>query len=434
MTYQEAVEYLLNIPRFSKKTSHENLREILQRMGNPQDKMKVVHVAGTNGKGSVCAFLNTMLTGAGKKTGLFTSPHLVRVNERMKVDGEPVSDEAFLQSFLEIKSLVDEMQGEGHAHPSFFEYLFLMAVNIFEKQQVEYGIFEVGLGGRLDATNVIAKPLVSVITSISLDHTEILGNTIEEIAAEKGGIIKQDVPVICYRSCKEVAAVIESIVEEKQTKLYELRDEDMKINEISSKYIDFSLDNRYYKCGNVEVRFPAAYQAVNGSLALIAFQVLKGQDRTLNDIVHPELLIKNTRWEGRMEQVRDHVYLDGAHNMSGITEFMKSAGAIEAKGRKLLLFSVVVEKDYEHMIEALVRDSLWEEIFVAQMDNHRAVTKEEIQKIFHKYTDKKVQVFSKVQEAFDAALEEKRDGDVLFCAGSLYLIGELKGYLEVKND
>lgn len=434
MTYQNAVDYLLNIPRFSKKTSHDNLRELLHRMGNPQDKMKVVHVAGTNGKGSVCAFLNTLLTGVGKKVGLFTSPHLVKINERMKINGEQVTDEEFLEIFLEIQTLVEKMQKEGLAHPSFFEYLFLMAVRLFEKNSVEYGIFEVGLGGRLDATNVITKPEVSVITSISLDHTEILGETLEEIAVEKGGIIKADVPVVFYRVNETVAGVIEKIAEEKKTHIYEVRDEEIKINEISSKKIDFSLDNRYYKCGNVTVNFPATYQAINGSLALLAFEVLKRKDETIEDMEHAELLMKDTRWEGRMEQVRENIYLDGAHNLSGIAEFLKSVRNMDSEGRKLLLFSVVVEKDYEHMIEQLVREPLWGEIFVAQMDNYRAVSKEEIQKVFYKYTDTPVHVFSQVQDAFDAALSEKQNKDILFCAGSLYLIGELKGYLEVKND
>ncbi|MDY5577455.1 MAG: folylpolyglutamate synthase/dihydrofolate synthase family protein [Lachnospiraceae bacterium] len=433
MTYNEAVKYLLNIPKFSKKTSKENLAEILNRLGNPQDKIKVVHVAGTNGKGSVCAFLNSMLLGAGKTVGMFTSPHLVRMNERMRINGGVVGDEEFLAVFEKVRLQIEKMEPEGYVHPSFFEFLFIMAATLFSERQLEYGIFEVGLGGRLDATNIIKSPIVSVITSISLDHTEILGDTIEKIAKEKAGIIKPEVPVVYYQSSKETADVIEEIAKEKKTECYVLQDEEIKINEISSKYVDFSLDNRYYSCVNVRVDFPAVYQAVNCALALIAFQVIKGKDMTIRT-EKPERYAALTRWEGRMEQVRPNVFLDGAHNLSGIKEFLAAAEQMECSGRKLLLFSVVVEKEYHEMIRLLTEHQLWQKIFVAQMENARTVSREELAEVFHQKTKTEISVFGHVREAFERAMEEKKDEDLLFCAGSLYLVGELKEYLEVYND
>ena len=188
--YDEAVEYLLNIPKFSKKTTKENLLELLKRLGNPHKAMKIIHVAGTNGKGSVCAFLNTLLLAAKKQTGLFTSPHLVKMNERMRINGKDVSDERFLQVFQQVYQTVGQMLKQGFTHPSFFEYLFVMALVLFEKENVEYVILETGLGGRLDATNIIEHPMLTIITSISFDHTEILGDTLHKIAMEKAGIIK----------------------------------------------------------------------------------------------------------------------------------------------------------------------------------------------------------------------------------------------------
>ncbi len=437
MKYQDIVDYLLNIPRFSKKTSPENLSEMLHRLGNPQESMKIVHVAGTNGKGSVCAFLNSMLMVTEKRVGMFTSPHLVKMNERIKISGQNVSDEMFMEAFQDIYTLTSDMQKEGYTHPSFFEYLFLMAVVIFHKQKVEYAIFEVGLGGRLDATNILKNPMVSVITSVSKDHTEILGETLEEIAGEKAGIIKEGVPVVYYHSDDTVADVIEDVAKERHTKAYALCNDEVKINEISSKKIDFSLDNRYYKCGNITVNFPAEYQAVNGSLAYIAFQILKQQDAGLAHITNPEAFMQNAKWEGRMEMVCDNIYFDGAHNPDGIKEFVKCVNRIPCEGRRILLFSVVMEKDYEHMISQLIQETGWDEIIIAQMDNYRAVSKEEILQVFQKYTEERVvhiEVYNHVKEALEAAVTKKQEKDVLFCAGSLYMIGELKGYLEVKND
>lgn len=186
----------------------EHTRELLSRLGNPQEGIKIIHVAGTNGKGSVCAYLNAMLLAGGKKTGLFTSPHLVRINERFQINGEDVSDEQFLDAFLKVEKAAKEYEAEGEGHPSYFETLFLMGMLIFKEAGVEYLVMETGLGGRLDATNVVEKPLACIITSISRDHTEYLGDTLEAIAGEKAGIIKAGVPVIYDASQPGPASVI----------------------------------------------------------------------------------------------------------------------------------------------------------------------------------------------------------------------------------
>ena len=196
MTYKEAEAYINSVPKFTSKNKPENTMELIRRLGHPERSMKVIHVAGTNGKGSVCAFLSSMLTEGGKRTGLFTSPHLVKINERFQINNEPVSDEIFLNAYERVMKLVEEMQKDGFYHPAYFELLFAIGMVIFEEAQVEYLILETGLGGRLDATNIVEKPVVTVITSISLDHTEILGDTIEEIAGEKAGIIKQNIPIV----------------------------------------------------------------------------------------------------------------------------------------------------------------------------------------------------------------------------------------------
>lgn len=434
MNYDEAVSYLLQIPKFCKKTGHDNLAVILDRLGNPQEKVKTVHIAGTNGKGSVCAFLHSILVDAGKRTGMFTSPHLVKVNERMRINGEMISDAEFLEIFQTIRQMVLACEQEGYAHPSFFEFLFLMTVVFFEKKQVEYAIFETGLGGRLDATNILKRPMVTVITSISLDHTEILGNTLEDIATEKAGIIKCGVPVV-YRADLEgkIDEVICGRAKQMQAKCVPLSKEDVKIHEISSKYIDFSLQNRYYSCENIRVSFPAVYQAENCSLALLAFEVLKKQDISLQSIQNPQNFVKDTCWEGRMEEILPHIFVDGAHNLSGISSFLESVKAIRCGGKRRLLFSVVVEKDYKKMAALLLKGGLWDEIFVAKIENQRGLSGKDLLALFAKNTDVSCRLFSDVREAFFAARADMKEEDILYCAGSLYLVGELKNLLEERG-
>lgn len=431
MNYNEAAAYLLSIPKFSKKTTKNNLVELLKRLGSPQEQVKAVHVAGTNGKGSVCAFLNTILLHSGKSVGLFTSPHLVRINERMKMNNAEISDEEFTEIFEKVKKAVDDLQKQGGAHPSFFEFLFVMAALFFAEHKMEYGIFEVGLGGRLDATNVLKAPVISVITSISYDHTEILGNSIAEIAGEKAGIIKKGVPVVFYQSSPEATAVIEETAAHMGAKSFALSDKDIKLNKFSSKQVDFSLDNRYYKCDSVKINFPALYQTVNCSLALIAFEKIKEKDKTLKGISHPEKFASFTKWEGRMEQVRENVFFDGAHNLEGIEGFLVSAQNIQSAGRKLLLFGVVEEKNYEHMIELLMGSRIWQEVFITRLNNKRTVFETELAEVFRRYSDIPMHTFSCAGEALKHALAVKQKDDILFCAGSLYLTGELKEYLEV---
>ena len=208
-TYEEIIDYIAGIPKFTTKHPLSHTKAFLERLGNPQNQFKVIHVAGSNGKGSVCACLANILKKSGKSTGLFTSPHLVDIEERFVIDGEQCTQEEFVQAVEQVQSVVEEMEKEGISHPSYFEYLFAVGMVIFQKRNVEYAVLETGLGGRLDATNVVEHPLLTIITSISLEHTEILGNTIAEIAGEKAGILKEQVPVVYDASNIEAAQVIE---------------------------------------------------------------------------------------------------------------------------------------------------------------------------------------------------------------------------------
>ena len=246
VTYQEAETYISELPKFTKKNTLEHTQKFLSFLGNPQNGKKVIHVAGTNGKGSVCVYLDAMLRAQGKHTGLFTSPHLIRMNERIRMDGELVSDETFTRLFLRTQQSVRRMEAEGLPHPSFFEFLFGMAMAGFEEAGVEYVILETGLGGRLDATNSISGPLTCILTSIGLDHTEILGNTLEEIAAEKAGILKPHVPVIFADTQQESSRVIEERAGELGCPCKKIGKSAYEILKIQDGTLAFSPSNAYY--------------------------------------------------------------------------------------------------------------------------------------------------------------------------------------------
>ena len=213
MKYEEVVRYIEDIPKFTKKHTLLHTREFMRRLGNPCQGRKVLHVAGTNGKGSVCAYMQAILLFEGKRVGFFTSPHLVKLNERIRINGKDIDDDTFCRIFAKVRQVAEELEKEGLEHPSYFEFLYGMGMLAFEENDAEYIVLETGLGGRLDATNSFEHPFLSVITSIGLDHTEILGDTIEKIAGEKAGIIKKGVPVFFDRSDERSSRVIEETAE-----------------------------------------------------------------------------------------------------------------------------------------------------------------------------------------------------------------------------
>lgn len=424
--YKEAVEYILSVPKFTKKNKLENTVELMERLGRPDRTMKIIHVAGTNGKGSVCAFLSSILVKTGKKTGLFTSPHLVKINERFQINNEPIGDGEFLSAYEKVQAAVDEMQKDGFPHPTYFELLFAVSMVAFQAAGVEYVVLETGLGGRLDATNVVEHPIAVVITSISLDHTEILGDTVEKIAWEKAGIIKPKVPVIYDARDSRAAEVIEKRAAELGCETWPLREEMYEILVNTDKSIDFSFHNGYYENVKVTVPYLAPYQVVNSSLALLAVEAVDREHQIPLEVRLDG--IRRTTWQGRMETVMPGVVLDGAHNAAGVNEFIKTVQSLEKDRRVVILFAAVVEKDYEKMIETICVGTDPSAVVVTQIDNDRVVPAEKLADIFRKYTAAPVTPVQKIADAFEEALKERQDG-ILFCVGSLYLVGELKSII-----
>lgn len=443
MNFEEAVAYIEEVPKFTKKNKPENTLELIRRIGHPERRMKVIHVAGTNGKGSVCAFLSSILTGAGKRTGLFTSPHLVDITERFQVNGQMVSHEMFTDAFVRIKKEVDAMMRDGYAHPAYFELLFAAGLLIFEAAKVEYLVLETGLGGRLDATNLVEKPVACVLTTISLDHMEYLGDTVAKIAGEKAGIIKEGVPVIYDGRNPESEKVILAQAEKMHAQAYRYDESMREITGKTDKSIDFILNSRYDKkntdagrqahdvtelYSHLEVTVPylAEYQVTNSSLAMAAVRVIDPQKTISDEQVAKG--IAETKWQGRMETVMPGVVLDGAHNEDGIREFIRTMKSVGERRPVSLLFSAVVEKEHEKMIRTICETVSPVSIVVTQVGGERVVPAQELAAEFRKYTKAEVTAKEDVRDAFETALGRRGDS-MLFCVGSLYLIGELKAIL-----
>lgn len=438
MTYDEACEYIAGIPRFTKKNLPENTEDLLRRLGHPEEGFRVIHIAGTNGKGSVCAFLESILREAGFRTGLFTSPHLVDVRERFQIGRVPVSKEDFLEAFCEVLSHVQDMVKEGLPHPAYFEFLFAMGMVIFRKEKIDILVMETGLGGRLDATNSVKNPELTVITSISFDHMQYLGNTIAAIAGEKAGIIKKNVPVVADGFPRE-AFRVEDALEVFRKKAAESEApltivDDRMVSGILHRPdgITYTLKNRYYDGVTVRIPFLADYQVENCATAMTAAAEFfeKTGGIPLKTVLSG---VEKTRWAGRMEAVLPGVILDGAHNDDGIGQFLKTAKRLRKEHRLGLLFTAVSDKDYEGMIRKLSEKDLFSFIVTASVGGPRQVPAEKLAEVFRRYAEVPVRAYGSVREAFSEAMAEKEDG-ILFCAGSLYLVGEIEALLSARAD
>lgn len=425
-TFSEAVEYLYDVPRFTSKNSVEDTKAYLKHMGSPDEKLKIIHVAGTNGKGSVCAYMRCILEEAGYKVAVFTSPHLVDVRERFLIGGEMVSEQEFLDSFLKIYEDLDWQaleKGEGY-HPTFFEYLFFMAMDIFSRKDVDYCILETGLGGRLDATNSVSKKELSVITRISLEHVEYLGDTIEKIAGEKAGIMMRNVPVVFTDVVNEASEVFVKRAKELGCTAYSVSKADYAFSNFKNKNIDFSMNTRYYGYISLTLQTIARYQMENAALAVKAIEVLdQGRSVTVEQLTNG---VGKCIWQGRMEEIYPQVYVDGAHNEDGIRAFLETvSGDGHEDGERTLLFSVVQDKDYVHMIEGIVNSGLFSKIAIAHMQTKRSTKLEQISKLFKEGNVSCIE-FNTVEEAFRVLLHEKKAKERIYIAGSLYLVGEIK--------
>lgn len=438
-TFEEAVDYLYKVPRFTSKNSPEDTKAYLHALGDPDKNMHIIHVAGTNGKGSVCAYLRYILEAAGYTTAVFTSPHLVDIRERFLIKGQVVGKEAFLQVFLQIYNSLDWEsleKGEGY-HPTFFEYLFFMAMLLFADADADYVILETGLGGRLDATNSVSRKELSVITRIGLDHVEYLGDTLAQIAGEKAGIIQAGAPVVFVDTEEEVTNVFCEYAKKLGTAAYSVSRNDYAFLRFQNKTIDFSVHSEYYGYIKLKLATSARYQMENAALAVRAIEVLdKGRTISAQDILRG---VGACLWQGRMEEILPDVFVDGAHNEDGIRAFLETVREDACTGRRLLLFGVVQDKNYSGMVEKLLDSELFSRIAIAHLHTARSAALESLKELLeyklleHRNKEHAVIAYT-LHDSVDTALkelqEEKMPEDRIYIAGSLYLVGEIKESLD----
>lgn len=444
MTWEEAVEHINSVSRYGNRPGAECTKALLARLGNPERALKIIHIAGTNGKGSVCMYIAGMLRSLGLNTGVFTSPHLIRENERIRFNDELISDEDFTDCFEKVHRAELELLKDGFGQISYFDFFVGIAMLYYAMKKPDVVILETGLGGRLDSTNAVESPVMTVITSISLDHVAILGDTVEKIAAEKAGIIKHGAPVV-YVAGQEYSHVIEEKAEAMGIKAAGVEKSQCEIHEIGSKHIDFSLDSIYYKDNVFRLATPAVYQVMNAALAMTAVQMLVESrcfDRIAYDSMDRQNYIDRIRrglesvtWEGRMEQVCEGFYIDGAHNPDGIAALLDTAAAMKknTRGRYVLMFSAVNDKDYSSMIKEICDSNIFDEYVITQIEGARCLDVSKIADTFRRYTDGHVNEEPDVGRAVKKSVECFGGNATVICAGSLYLAGEVRKVM-LDND
>ncbi len=432
MKYNEALEYIHGTYKFGSKLGLSNIRMLLEKLGNPQDGLKIIHVAGTNGKGSTCAFINSVLSEAGNKVGLYTSPYLEVFNERIQINGNPIEDERLADLTQRVKEKVEILLSEGNTHPTEFEIVTAIAFCYFKEENVDILILEVGMGGRLDATNVIKNSLVSVIAPLALDHTQYLGETIGEIAREKGGIIKENGFVISATQPIEAEKVIREICKEKHAKLetvktynYQIVRRSLKTYEFKSMILNIS--------GNLKIELLGEHQIRNCILAVRVLEFLVSQYgiELDSDVILRGL--EKTRWPGRLEVVSENpcVIIDGAHNKHGaivLSNFMEyHFNPKKRRGFKTIgVIGVLEDKDVSGIIEETVH--YFDSIIATEPENKRAMKAEDLKALLEMSHDS-VDGIKSWKEAIEKALADANPEDCIVVYGSLYLIGYVRSFI-----
>lgn len=426
MKYEEALEYISQTNKFGIRLGLENIGKLLELLGNPQETLNIIHVAGTNGKGSVCSFISNILRESGYKVGLYTSPYLETFTERIRVNGENIPQEDVARIIDLIKEKIEVMVSQGYAYPTEFEVVTAMAFYYYSEQKVDFVALEVGLGGRYDATNIITKSLVSVITSISLDHTGILGDTIEKIAYEKAGIIKENGVVVVYDQTNEAKDVINSVCKEKNAKYIEVNFDNINIKKsnINSQVYDCNVMGETYK--NLEIMLIGEHQINNSILAMSVLKYLKDTkklDNVSEESIREGLI--TTKWPGRIEKIKESpiFIIDGAHNEDGAKSLAKALDK-HFKDKKLtLLIGMLEDKDIDGVLDILMPK--FSKVVATTPNNPRAINSDILKEKILKYVS---DVTSKheIEDAVNYTLETSNKDDIIISAGSLYMIGTVR--------
>jgi len=443
MNYHAAVRYLLTLGRelaaptqaAAAKFDLENITVLAERLGRPDRAYPSAHIAGTNGKGSTAAFLESILRHAGFRTGLYTSPHLEKINERMRINGKEISDESFAALFTRLQALIEELLAAHklRAHPTYFECVTAMAFECFAHERVEFGVFEVGLGGRLDATNILS-PAVMMITRIDFDHENFLGHSLKEIAGEKAGILKPGVPVVMAEQYPQAREVILARANEvgcqvvETASAYQIAEESSQNGFFRARVTELSSGDSFEIAPSLPGRFQLQ-NALNG-LAAARYVATRGFRISPDDITQG---ISNTVWPGRLEKLQSgpDVYLDGAHNPGAARE-LASFLEQDFYGRKIwLIYGALRDKAVDEVAGQLF--PLASEVIFTEPRTSRAISAARLAEIASHHASS-FSVVSSAEQALDQALAEAAPDDAIFITGSLYLVGQLRHYWKQREQ
>lgn len=426
MNYVESLSYLENLGKFGIQLGMERIEGLLRELGNPEQKIKTIHVTGTNGKGSVTSMITNILLAANLKVGKFTSPHLVRYNERICLNGQEISDEAFATTITAVKAAADSIVKKGVCdQPTQFEILTAAAFLYFCLEKVDYAVIEVGMGGLWDSTNVIT-PVVSVITNVSLDHTDRCGDSVERIAMQKAGIIKEKVPLVTAAEGDNALGPIVTMAMFKEAPVY-LYGKAFYGTEVESSMDGqkFTLHAGDFYASDYEIKLPGEHQIKNTSVAIVAAKLVSKQDDRINELAL-HLGVANTLWPGRLERVskKPDLILDGAHNPDG-AKALRSALDKYYPGQKVhFVFGMMGDKDMSGVIKTLIHND--DVVYTVRADGgSRAAEAEALAELVGANA---IPMNSLAEAYHKAAAETGKDGIICVC-GSLYLVGEFKKVL-----
>ncbi len=416
MTYDEALKYIHSVSNFFCKPGLERVSELCERIGNPQKELKFIHVTGTNGKGSVCSMLSSILMAGGYKVGLYTSPYVREFNERMRINGENIPNEYLARLTEEIKQSADKMADS----PTEFELITAIAFEYFRRERCDVVVLEVGMGGRLDATNIIESPLLSIITGISVDHTAFLGDTIEQIAGEKAGIIKPNCPVLFGGESKVAEDIITAEAIGKQSILYKTDYSSLSICNMTLEGTTFNYKDR----SNMKISLLGDYQPRNAAIVLDAIDILRMGGLAINEESVTKGLA-NAKWPARFEIIKNNpmVIFDGAHNLQGIEAAVKSIKQYFNHQKVIVVSGVLKDKDYQKISDSI--SEIASRVYTITPSNPRALSAEEYAKIFDSKGVKATPCES-INAAIDLAIKEANETKATICClGSLYTYGEI---------
>lgn len=431
MSYEEAMDYMSHVNQYGSVLGLSNTRELLRRLGNPQEQLKFIHIAGTNGKGSVSAYISTILSVSGYLVGRYLSPTIFEYRERIQLaDKEAptyISEVEVGRYIGRIKSVIEDMVREGLPHPTPFEIETAMAFLYFLEKSCEIVVLEVGLGGRQDSTNVIHTTVCAVLTSISMDHMQILGDTLGKIAYEKAGIIKKDTMVVTYEQEKEAMDIINEVCEKEHATLQCVESKEIINSKHSFKGITFD----YKEFSNLEVKLLGEHQVKNASLAIeIASVLIKlGYSIKEEDIRNGLLL---TKWPGRFEMIHNDpiFFVDGAHNEDAAISLSKSIEIYFTNKKIIYIMGVLADKDYQSVLRNTA--SYADTIITITPDNPRALSSKELANTAEQYCDKVIDGKT-IERGIQIAMELAHKNDVILAFGSLSYLGDIIRYFDRVN-